>query len=103
MASSDKIAGTHVEQTDVSIHTIDDKPKGDDIGHARQLAQQYVPGSPEEKALVRKLDYRLLVCATVTVATQLIYSSHVSGSFTSSAISIGPISGTSKCVQTYLS
>ncbi|KAI5361269.1 Putative MFS transporter superfamily [Septoria linicola] len=31
-----------------------------DFEHAQQLAATYVPGSPEEKALIRKLDWRLV-------------------------------------------
>lgn len=34
-----------------------------DEEQARRLASEYVPGSPEEKALVRKLDWRLVVRA----------------------------------------
>lgn len=33
-----------------------------DQEQARQLAVQYDPNSPEERALVRKLDWRLVVC-----------------------------------------
>ena len=31
-----------------------------DFEHAQHLAASYVPGSPEEKALIRKLDWRLV-------------------------------------------
>lgn len=42
-----------------------------DHEHARQLATEYDPNSPEEKKLVRKLDWRLVVGLT-----RSLYSSH---------------------------
>lgn len=43
-----------------SGNAVDDKDQLD-RERARQLAIQYVPDSPEEKAIVRKLDWRLVV------------------------------------------
>lgn len=58
----DKKAEGHIEQvleTGSSLDTHNEKVQVD-IEHAQQLAAAYMPGSPEEKALVRKLDWRLV-------------------------------------------
>jgi hypothetical protein len=36
-----------------------------DLAEARQLATQWVDGTPEERRLVRKLDWRILPCTWV--------------------------------------
>lgn len=101
MASLDKVADNHVEQIAESVHSIDDKQKGADIDNARQLAQQYVPGSPEEKALLRKLDWRLIVCTAIPIVTLLTSSSHVSGFSTCLVFLIAPTSGMVVCYPSY--
>ena len=63
----DKKAEGRIEQileTSSSSETHDEK-RQIDIEHAQQLAAAYVPGSVEEKALVRKLDWRLVVCTSL--------------------------------------
>lgn len=68
----DKKAEGHIEQvleTGSSLDTHNEKVQVD-IEHAQQLAAAYMPGSPEEKALVRKLDWRLVVCISCLLATR---------------------------------
>lgn len=59
----DKMADTRIEQAS-ETHLEDEAVAGKeqlDREAAQQLAQQYVPGTDEEKAIVRKLDWRLVV------------------------------------------
>lgn len=61
--TSEKSPDGYIEQ--VSYEHVDNEVAGDkdeiDLDHARQLQTGYVPDTPEEKALVRKLDWRLVV------------------------------------------
>lgn len=51
-----------LSQAHVDGEAYDDK-REIDMNEARQLQTSYVPDTPEEKALVRKLDWRLVVSA----------------------------------------
>ena len=63
MALSNKTADNHVEQVTASMHSNEwNDEKKTDLDHARELRQTYVTGSVEEKKLLRKLDWRLIVC-----------------------------------------
>ena len=59
-----------LSQTQVDKETYDDK-REIDLDHARQLQTGYVEGTAEEKALVRKLDWRLVVRALVNYTFDL--------------------------------
>lgn len=63
--SNEKAADGTIErlsqaQVDGEAFSVSDKQEID-LDHARQLETSYVPNTPEEKALVRKLDWRLVV------------------------------------------
>lgn len=60
--STEKHAATSntISQLSRSADTQYDKQKLDEE-QARRLAVEYIAGSPEERALVRKLDWRLVV------------------------------------------
>lgn len=58
--SDEKNIHEHVEQLPSQSDAQDEKRQLD-LEHAQQLAASYTPGSDEEKALVRKLDWRLVV------------------------------------------
>lgn len=58
--TSEKSADGYIEQ--LSQVQVDNEDKREiDLDQARQLQTGYVPNTPEEKALVRKLDWRLVV------------------------------------------
>jgi hypothetical protein len=58
-----KMAGTHIEQSPETGSENDMGSGKDQLDRerAQQLAQHYVPDTAEEKAIVRKLDWRLVV------------------------------------------
>lgn len=60
MAKTDSYVEHVTETVDSNEEWQNDKSKLDQE-QARQLAVQYDPNSPEEKKLVRKLDWRLVV------------------------------------------
>jgi hypothetical protein len=75
MADLDKkTASGHIEyipEARVSNEVLDDKHQID-IDAARELQAAYVPGSDAEKALVRKLDWRLVpACWTMYLLSNI--------------------------------
>ncbi|KAL2863343.1 major facilitator superfamily domain-containing protein [Aspergillus lucknowensis] len=54
----------HVERASIDTD-LNGKEAADDIAAAQQIATQWVDGTPEEKRLVRKLDWRILPCTWV--------------------------------------
>jgi hypothetical protein len=60
-----KVVDNHVETITTSPFSVDDTANEKDIldqNRARELAENFDPNSPENKALVRKLDWRLVPC-----------------------------------------
>lgn len=91
---NEKSADGYTEQLSQVQIDHDDK-REIDLDQARNLQANYVPDTPEEKALVRKLDWRLVVsCRAGDAKLHLMtWSSHAVGRYTFSAMSIDLISG----------
>jgi len=61
-----------VEVRDLSVLSVENKEQDSkDRDEARELAARWVNGSPEEKKLLRKLDWRIIVRRTQFVRPDL--------------------------------
>jgi len=64
--NNEKSGDGYIEQLS-QIQVDDDNKREFDLDQARHLQESYVPDTPEEKALVRKLDWRLVVSTGSTM------------------------------------
>ena len=84
MAEISKQADTHVEQivSKTSNEYTNEKQDASDRHQARELRANWVEGSAAEKALVRKLDWRILVSLHRSKGSLTNSGSHAPGSYT---------------------
>ena len=82
--NNEKSGDGYIEQLS-QIQVDDDNKREFDLDQARHLQESYVPDTPEEKALVRKLDWRLVVStgSTIECVSTLTVSSPAVGPSTS--------------------
>ena len=82
--NNEKSGDGYIEQLS-QIQVDDDNKREFDLDQARHLQESYVPDTPEEKALVRKLDWRLVVStgSTMKCVSTLTVSSLAVGPSTS--------------------
>lgn len=55
----------HMERVSTDGHDLDEKHVAADVVEAQRIVSQWVENTPEEKKLVRKLDWRILPCCWV--------------------------------------